>query len=107
MENQIKSWVASIIRYILSGIVGGVAAKGLITEVQAEEVVVAVIAGVTTILWSLWRKYNVSEKIRLALALPGGATPIQLDDAVAAKNDPVALKEVATEVRATRDGPTL
>lgn len=106
-ERLLKSVIASLIRHALTGIAGWFTYKGLLTADQTEGLIVAAITGAVAIIWALWNKYKIGEKIAVALALPSGATSEQLDKAVEVKDEPVKLKAVATEVRAERSGAQL
>lgn len=106
-EHLFKSVIASLVRHALTGIAGYFTYKGLLTNDQTEGLIVAAISGVIAIVWALWNKYKIGEKIAVALALPSGATPAQLDKAVEVKDEPVKLKAVAAEVRAERAGTQL
>lgn len=106
-EYLLKSVIASLVRHALTGVAGYFVARNLITHEQGEGLIVAAIAAAIAIAWALWNKYKLGEKIRVALALPSGATPAQLERAVEVKNDAGKLQAVAAEVRAERAGPTL
>jgi hypothetical protein len=104
IEHLIKSTIALLVRHALTGIAGYLVTKGLLTGDLAEYWILAAITATTAVAWSLWNKYKIGEKLMVALGMPAGTTPTQLDQAIDVKDDPVALNAVKAEVRATRIG---
>lgn len=80
--NLIKGIIGSLVRFGLGGAVGYLVNKGLVTEEQGAAVIPAVILGVITVAWAIWRKYKIQQRIAVALELPAGASPEQLEAAV-------------------------
>lgn len=77
--NLIKGIIGSLVRFALGGAVGYLVNKGLITEDQGTALIPAVILGVITVVWAIWRKYKIQQRISVALALPAGSSPETLD----------------------------
>lgn len=75
-----KLYTTSIIRHLLSGIVGWLVAKDFITGEQGESIIAAIALAVITLAWSLISKYLLNRKIDTALDLPAGASREQLED---------------------------
>lgn len=80
--NLIKGVIGSLVRFALAGAVGWLVQRGVITGEQGAAIIPAVAVGVITIAWAVWRKYKIQQRIAIALALPAGSTPEQLDKAV-------------------------
>lgn len=80
--NLIKGIIGSLVRAGLSGVVGWFVAKGLITGEQGAALIPAAIGGVIVVAWAVWNKYKIQERISVALGLPQGAGPEELDAAV-------------------------
>ncbi len=102
LDQLIKGTIAGLVRLALAAVAGYSVRKGLLTPDQAEAWILAAITGATAIAWSLWQKYRIGEKIMVALGMPAGTTPEQLDRAVEVSDDPVALNAVKAEVRSNR-----
>lgn len=83
--NLIKGIIGSLVRFVLAGAVGWMVQRGLITGEQGAMIIPAVVLGVITVTWAIWRKYKIQQRIATALALPAGASPDQLDKAVSLK----------------------
>lgn len=83
--NLIKGIIGSVIRFLLAGTVGWLVQRGVVTNEQGEMIIPAIVLGVITLAWAIFRKYRVQERIAVALALPARSTPEQLDTAVQAK----------------------
>lgn len=66
----IKSIIGSVVRWLIQGAVGYLVAKEVITQEQGAELIIAIIGGIIVLMWALWQKYHVEQKIRLALSLP-------------------------------------
>ena len=88
--NLVKGIIGSLVRFGLGGVVAWLVQKGLVTPDQGEMIIPAVILGVVTVAWAIWRKYKIQQRIAVALALPKGSTPEQLDNAV--RNQPPRLE---------------
>lgn len=80
--NLIKGIIGSLVRFAFAGAVGYLVNKGLITEEQGAALIPAIILGVITVAWAIWRKYKIQQRISVALALPAGTDPETLDRAV-------------------------
>ena len=80
--NLFKGIIGSVVRAALGGFTVWLAQHGLITESQGGALVEAAIVGAITVVWAVWRKYSIQKRISMALELPAGATPKQLDQAV-------------------------
>ena len=78
----IKGIIGSLCRFALAGTVGWLVNKGLITGEQGAALVPAIILGIITVAWAVWRKYSIQGRIAKALALPAGSTHEQLDNAL-------------------------
>jgi hypothetical protein len=92
--NLIKGIIGSLVRFLFAGIVGGLVTAGVITAQQGELLIPAITLGVITVVWAIWRKYKIQERIALALSLPAGSDPERLEQAVQSKNPPT-LRTVA------------
>ena len=80
--NLFKGIIGSLVRATLGGLTVWLATHGLITESQAGALLEAAVVGAITVAWAIWRKYKIQQRIAVALELPAGATPGQLDTAV-------------------------
>jgi hypothetical protein len=75
----IKAIIGGLVRYALSGVVGWLIARRILTPAQAPALLNAITLAVITVAWGTWRKYKIRKRIKAALALPAGSTPRQLD----------------------------
>lgn len=80
--NLVTSIVGSVVRFALAGVVGGLVTRGVITQDQATMLIPAIVMGVITIAWSVSNKYGIKKRIDVALGLPAGSGPVQLEEAV-------------------------
>jgi len=80
--NLIKGIIGSVVRFLLAGVVGWLVKRGIVTGEQGEMIIPAVVLGVVTIAWAIWRKYRIQQRIAIALALPAGTSPERLNEAV-------------------------
>lgn len=77
--NLFKGIVGSLVRAGLGGFTLWLAQHGLITEGQAGALLEASIVGAITVIWAIWNKYKIREKINVALELPQGSSPATLE----------------------------
>lgn len=80
--NLIKGIIGSLVRFAFAGAVGWMVKQGLISQEQATALIPAIILGVITVAWALWRKYAIQKRIAVALSLPANSSPARLDEAV-------------------------
>lgn len=74
MNPMLQSFLATLLRHILSGAAGYLTTKGIVSENQAAEWVAAAVTAILAIGWSLWQKYSARSKFLTALMLPPGST---------------------------------
>jgi fluoride ion exporter CrcB/FEX len=84
--NLIKGIIGSIVRFLLAGAVGWLVQRGIITGEQGAALIPAIVLGVITVAWAIWRKYKIQQRIAVALSLPAGSGPETLDRAVSEQN---------------------
>jgi hypothetical protein len=84
-SNLIKGIIGSLVRFVFAGAVGWLVQRGVITGDQGEMLIPAIVLGVITVAWAVWRKYKIQQRIAVALALPAGSTSEKLDAAVKMK----------------------
>ena len=85
MENQIREYVTSLIRTLLTPIIGWLAVNGYISESQSTQLAVIVASIVVTYGWSALNKYLWKRKVETALELPAGSSVEKLKDVLARK----------------------
>lgn len=78
----LKMMLVSIFRYLLAGVVGSLIGKGIITGFQGEMLIYIATGTVLVIVTSLWSKFNVKEKIEIALDLPAGTSTEKFKEAI-------------------------
>lgn len=83
--NLIRAIIGSLVRYALGGFTVWLAQHGLLTETQAGALLEAVVVGVITVAWAIWRKYKIQQRIATALELPAGASSERLDKEIKMK----------------------
>lgn len=67
MPQFVKDIIGSVVRHALQGVIIWLVAKGWITEDQGSELILAIIAGVVLLAWSIWQKYGGNLKFFTAL----------------------------------------
>jgi uncharacterized membrane protein YjjB (DUF3815 family) len=85
-SNLIKGIIGSLVRFVFAGAVGWLVQRGVITGEQGAALIPAIVLGVITVAWAIWRKYKIQQRIAVALALPAGANSETLDRAVSEQN---------------------
>ncbi len=85
-SNLIKGIIGSLVRFLFAGAVGWLVQRGIITGEQGETLIPALVLGAITIVWAIWRKYKIQQRIAVALDLRAGATPQELDAALKQKH---------------------
>jgi len=73
MELFLK-FFGSLTRFALAGVVGWLVNKGVIDGSLGEELLLAAVIGIPTLIWSLWQKYKDRLKFVTALNLPAHST---------------------------------
>ena len=58
-----KDYVGGIVRWALTGVLGHLAAKGIITGDMGAATIVWASGALATLAWSLWQKYTVAQVI--------------------------------------------
>lgn len=85
MESMIREYLTTILRNLLGPVVAYLAATGYISESEATNLVVAVVAIAISVVWGLGNKYVWKQKVDTALELPAGSSPAKLNDVIANK----------------------
>lgn len=80
MEGMIQEYIKSILRTLAGPVIVWLVAKGYVTESQATEFIVAGIAVLVGVVWSLGNKYLWGKKVEKALELPAGSSKATLND---------------------------
>lgn len=90
MELFLK-FFGSVTRFALAGVVGWLVKKGVIDGNLGEELLLAAVVGIPTLLWSLWQKYKDRLKFVTALSLPPGSTPEDVDAVIKRNSNSLSL----------------
>lgn len=72
--NLFKGIIGSVTRAALGGFTVWLATHGLITESQGGALLEAAVVGAITVIWAIWRKYKIQQRIAVALELPAGSS---------------------------------
>jgi hypothetical protein len=86
MSELWRSFIGSLVRWLLAGIAGYAVRQGIITEQMSIELVAAIAVGAAGLIWSLWNKYKGRLRFLKALEMPPGADEADVERAV--KLDP-------------------
>lgn len=85
MESMIREYATTLLRNLLAPAVAYLAATGFISESEATNLVVAVVAIAVSVVWGLGNKYIWNRKVETALELPAGSSKEKLSDVIASK----------------------
>jgi hypothetical protein len=83
MPELYKSIIGSVVRFALTGLFGWFVSKGVVTEGQSAELIIAIAGGVVVLGWSLYQKYKEKLKFFTALEVPVNAGPAKVDAVIA------------------------
>lgn len=85
MEIMIREYLTAILRNVATPLIAYLAASGYISENEATNLVVAVIAIVVSLVWSLANKYLWKQTAKEALQHPPTSSDVVLKDIIAGK----------------------
>ncbi len=74
-----KKFFGALTRFALAGVVGFLVRKGVIDGALGEELLLAAVIGIPTLIWSLWQKYKDRLRFLTALSLPANSRPELVD----------------------------
>lgn len=92
IDSFIKSLIGGVTRSLLGAPVGWLVAKGYITSSLGSQMIVTATATICLVIWSLWQKYHVNDKIEIALGLPQGTSRPVLEKVVEELKEQERLK---------------
>lgn len=54
----LKQWIGALVRWALTGALGYLVAKGIITADMSAATIIAITGALTTLAWSMWQKWH-------------------------------------------------
>ena len=85
MEDMIRQYLATILRNLAAPIIAYLAATGYISESEAVNLVVAVIAVTISVVWGLGNKFIWKKTVDKALELPSNSSYDKLKDVISGR----------------------
>lgn len=76
---QIKTAIGAVVRTLLAGLIAWAVGRGYVTEGGASEIVALLTTLISVAAWSLWQKSQAQQREEIALSLPKGSTPKDID----------------------------
>jgi len=85
MEIQVREYIESLIRTLLTPLVGWLAVNGYVSESQSVQLTAIIVSLLVSIVWSFTNKYWWKKKVETALELPQNSSLEKLNDVLANK----------------------
>lgn len=85
METMIREYLSTFLRNVAAPLIAYLAASGYISESDATNLVVAIIAALVAVVWGLANKFLWKQRAESALAAPASTSTTKLDDIIAGK----------------------